>query len=292
MVNYASIFAQSDKRSVRRNTNHGVEIMPIITFDSKESIPEGFETGDIKETDDGKFTVNVVTKAKLDEFREKNISQSKGLEAVSAKLSNYVSTYGEIEDFEEAGKELETMRETAQRVEDGKLKQSGDVEAEIEKRTKSMKGDFERRLQESEKARAAAEAKAKETEGKFRSTIVDHHVTAAIIRPDSGVNQDALPDILNRARSVFRVNDDGKLVAMDGDAVIYGADGATPMTPAEWLGQLKESAPYFFKGSTGGDAGGNDGKGGKATKKYGGMSEEEFNKLPAAKKLAIANQGV
>jgi hypothetical protein len=58
------------------------------------------------------------------------------------------------------------------------------------------------------------------------------------------------------------------------------------MTSDEWLGSLKKDAPHFFKGNTGGGAGGADGK------KYpNGMSAEEFQKLPPEQRLAFANQG-
>jgi hypothetical protein len=72
---------------------------------------------------------------------------------------------------------------------------------------------------------------------------------------------------------------------MDGEAIIYGADGATPMTPDEWLAKLRDSAPYFCKNSNGGGATGNQGN-----KMFGGMSKEDFNKLSGAQKLALARK--
>jgi hypothetical protein len=87
---------------------------------------------------------------------------------------------------------------------------------------------------------------------------------------------------------VFKVDANGQLVAKDGDAIIYGADGATPMSPSEWVrGKLREQAPYFYKNSSGGGA---TGGGTAGDAKFGGMAEAEFRKLAPEKKLALANK--
>jgi hypothetical protein len=100
---------------------------------------------------------------------------------------------------------------------------------------------------------------------------------------DSGANPEALPDILSRASRTFTVTEKGQVVAMDGDAVLYGADGATPMSPREWLGKVIEEAPYLSKSSAGGGAAGNRGD-----EKFGGMSADEFNKLSPQRRMEIA----
>ena len=263
--------------------------MPDVIFASKDLIPAGLEEHSKENPEDGTFTVNVVPKVKIDEFREKNIAQSKELEAASVVAAQWVNTFGPIEDFDEARTAQEELKETAQKVLDGKLKATNDVEVEVVKRTEKMKSEYERQLATAAKERAEALTIAKAAEGKYKRSVVDSHVTTAVLKEDSGVDTSALSDILSRARGIFAVNDeDGSLVAKDGDATIYGADGATPMTPSEWLVSLKETAPYFFKRSVGGDANGNDKSGKPAA--HGGMSKEEWDKLPGATKLELARK--
>jgi hypothetical protein len=94
---------------------------------------------------------------------------------------------------------------------------------------------------------------------KLRRTYVDRALTDVVLDESMGVHPKALADILGRAYQVFEVSDDGKLTPKRGEAVVYGADGVTPMSPKEWVQSLKEDAPYFFKGSNGGGSNGGEG---------------------------------
>jgi hypothetical protein len=258
--------------------------MPEIKFDTLDAIPEGLREG-AKEVD-GKMVINVVPKGKLDEFRETNIS----LSSERDNLKNTVASLSAIvgEDPEAFQASLEEMQQITQQVKDGKLKGTDAIETEVNSRVASMKSDYERRLQEQNKETTAWKEKAVSADQKFRQSQIDRAVTNAVLAEDSGAQPQALMDILSRAYKTFVVEDDGKLVARDGEATIYGADGASPMTPKEWLEKLREEAPYFFKSSTGGGAGGsNDGK------LPGGMNAEDFQKLSGSEQLKLARaQGV
>lgn len=257
--------------------------MPDVVFESEDKIPEGLKEFARKLDDGSGFAVKVVPSAKLDEFREKNIALAKERDEFDTFIKSVKPILGE--DLEAFQTELTDLRATAQKVKDGKLKMTDDVEAEVIRRVDSMKKNFETQLSEQAKNAAEWQKKAALSDSKYRQTIVDRYVTDAILDEKNGANPQALNDILQHARSVFRVKEDESIVPMDGDAVIYGNDGATPMTPAEWLAKLKVKAPYFFKNSNGGGATGDRG-----STKYGGYTQEEFNKLPAAQKLAIANK--
>ncbi|MEQ8308024.1 MAG: hypothetical protein RIA09_15815 [Hoeflea sp.] len=256
--------------------------MPEIKFDTLDAIPEGLREG-AKEVD-GKVIINVVPKAKLDEFRDTNIA----LSAERDTLKQTAATLQEIvgEDPEAFQASLEEMRQTTQQVKDGKLKGTDAIETEVNSRVSSMKGDYERRLQEAGQETKAWKEKAMTADQKFRQSQIDRAVTNAVLADDSGAQPQALTDILTRAYKTFVVEDDGKLVAKDGEATIYGSDGASPMTPKEWLEKLRDEAPYFFKQSNGGGAGG-AGEG----KLPNGMAAEDFQKLSGAEQLRLARQG-
>lgn len=251
--------------------------MPEIKFDSLDAIPEGLR--ETAKEDGGKYIINVVPKSKLDEFRDNNTALSQERDTLKASVASLTSIVGE--DPATFATELAELRTTSQQVKDGKLKGSDAIETEVANRVASMKGDYERRLLEVGKDAANWKDKAEASDQKFRRSLIDRAVTNAVLAESSGAQPQALTDILARAYAVFSVDDGGKLLAKDGEATIYGADGATPMTPAEWLDKLKEQAPYFFKSSGGGNAGGN-GDGGLP----GGIGAEQFNNLSGAQQLA------
>lgn len=255
--------------------------MPDITFDSLESIPEGLRDG-VKQAD-GKYTISVVPQAKLEEFRNNNINLSKERDTLKSRWDKVAPLVGE--DIDAFSTTYQTLRDIDQQVKDGKLTAKGDIEQELTRRTQQMKSEYEARLSAEAQARAAAERARDEADGRFRKSIVERHITDAVLNEKSGAEPRALADIISRASSVFQVGDDGKLTAKEGDAIVYGADGATPMTPLEWLTKLREQAPYFFKQSTGGGA-----NGGKQPGAIGGYTPEQFAQLPATKRLELARK--
>lgn len=255
--------------------------MPELFFESLDQLPEGLrEAATTNEL--GKVVVNVVPKAKLDEFRENNIKIVKerdDLAALAGKAKEILGT----EDFEAAAANLNELRTTHQRVKDGQLVENKGLEEALQERTTKMREEYS-----AEVTKHASEAKGWKdkftaVDQKLRRTHVDRAITDVVLDENNGVHPKALTDILSRAYGVFEVSDDGKLTAKRGDAVLYGSDGATPLSAKEWILGLKEEAPYFFKGSNGGGASGADGK------SINGMSTAEIAKLTPEQRLQIAN---
>lgn len=255
--------------------------MPEIFFDTLDQVPEEFR--EQAKEQDNKIAVNVVLKSKLDEFRENNIKVSTERDDLAKKVEVLSGLVGE--DAEAFAAELTELRETAQKVKDGKLKGDDTITREVETRVGQMRESYDAQLSKQAKETAAWKDKAIAAENKFKRSQVNAAVTNVVVAAESGVNSSALPDILERAAKVFHVQDDGNLIAKDGEVTIYGGDGSTPLTVSEWVEKLKETAPHFFKTSAGGGAGGN---GGGRTPT--GMSQEEFQKLPASKRLELAHK--
>lgn len=253
--------------------------MPELVFDTLDAIPEGLrETASQK---DGKFVVNVVPAAKLTEFRDNNINLARERDALKAFTESVKPLIGEnLAEFQARQAALVALE---QQVKDGSLKGTDAVQAEVNNRTANMRADLERQNAElAKKAKDAADLAAANDQ-KWRQSIIDRRITEAVISEQSGALPGALQDILERAYRVFKVGDDNTLVAKDGEAIIYGSDGATPISPLEWLGTLKQKAPYFFKNSGGGGATG----GGNQNGKYGGLSEQDYSKLKPEQKIAL-----
>lgn len=253
--------------------------MPEISFDSQESIPDGIREY-AKQNDDGKWVVNVAPNEKLVEFRDNNIKFRNEIDQLKATVSRFNSI---AEDPTELADELSRLREVDQSVKDGKLKGNDAVAREVETRVKQMEESYKAQINELGGKLQSAIEEGGEAKRAYRQSVLDREVTNAVMSKDSGANPEALPDFLSRASRTFTVTEKGQVVAMDGDAVLYGADGATPMSPKEWLGKIIEEAPYLSKSSAGGGAAGSRGE-----EKFGGMSADEFNKLSPQRRMEIA----
>jgi hypothetical protein len=258
--------------------------MPLITFDSLDLVPDGLkEVAKAIENGDGKVTVNVVPTSKVDEFRDKNIALSKAHDDLSAKYTSLHSIVGDNpEDF---AKSLEELRVTQQRVKDGDLKEGRQIEEALAKRTEELRKDYDTRIQTLSKEGAAWQDRYKGLDSTYRRAQIAAAVKDAIMDPASGVEPSAASDIINGAYGTFRIDDHGKIIPYEGEAVIYGADGVSPMTPKEWIGKLKESKPFFFKNSNGGGADGAT----SSTKKINGMDPKVWGTMSASQRLEYAN---
>lgn len=231
--------------------------MPIINFDSLDAVPEELREHAKPDEASGKIQINVVPQVKLTEFRERNISLTKENDELKAYKTTVSTVVGE--DISQFNKELESLRQVSKRVQDKELVDTTSLEEAVAKRTTEMRTGYEDQIKNQAKETKAWQSKAEELDNKFRRSVVDRAITDAVLDPKSGARPDALADILQRAYPTFRVTDDNKLIPYQGDAIQYGTDGTSPMTPLEWMTKLKEQAPYFFKGSSGGGAGSSGG---------------------------------
>lgn len=249
--------------------------MPEITYKTKAEIPEEFQS-EAKEVN-GTFTVNVVLKSKVDEFRDRNVTVMQERDALKNKLDAFVAVAGD--DPAKFKGELDGLRATDQQVKDGKLTSSKDIEAAVAARVQEAKAAYEAQLRTLANERDVAVRDRDTSNTKFKRSIIDREFTNAALAPDSGINPVALPDILARVHAVYQVGEGDKLVPKTGDTIIYGSDGVSPMSPKEWLKKLVQDAPHFAKPTSGGGATG----GGKP--EFGGLSQEAFLKLSPTERM-------
>lgn len=254
--------------------------MPDIFYDTLDLVPDGLK--EFAKEADGKVAVSVVAKSKLDEFRDNNIKVVKERDDMAAALTKAKTILG-TEDFDAAAATLTELRTVAQRVKDGELVANTSLDDALKQRTEQMRQSYETEVQTKAKEAAEWRNKFSQTDTKLRQTYIDRAVTDVVLDESIGVHPKAVRDILGRAYDVYSVSDDGKLTPKRGEAVLYGADGVTPMSPKEWVLSLREEAPYFFKGSNGGGSSGADGQ------TINGMTAAEIAKLPPEQRLAIAN---
>lgn len=255
--------------------------MATITFESLDAVPEALR--DYAEEKEGKFAVAVAPETKLKQFRENNISLSQERDQMVQRLQMYQTVIGD--DFETFNEELSQLRQLRQKVDDKDLIEASSLQEAIARRTEQMKADFSGQIEALAKDRDTHKARADEIDAKYRNSIIERAITDAVLHPESGARPEALSDVLARAKNIFRVGSDGQIRPYEGDTVIYGGDGTSPMTPIEWLKEVRKQAPYLFKDSTGGGA-----TGGETAGSHGVRTKADL-KSPAAKAHFIRENG-
>jgi hypothetical protein len=257
--------------------------MPNVTFKTKDEIPEGLR--EHAKEEGGAFVVDLSPTVKLSEFRDKNITLMKEKDALVPKAEAYDKLTGgkAAAEFEA---EIAELRSTAQLVKDGKLKTSDEIELAVKNRTAEQVKSLNDQIQEKAALAAKEKARADALDNEIKRSIIDREVTTAVLAGDSGVNPELLRFVLSDAYSVFEVTPERQLVAKKDGAIWYGADGASSISPKEWLGKVLEATPSLAKPSAGGGATGGD----RGSKAMGGMTAEAFNKLPPGERRAIARK--
>lgn len=254
-----------------------------LTFDSPDAIPQGLR--DSAKEENGKYVLSVVPSSKLDEFRNNNIKLAQERDGLVQRIQKYGEVIGE--DFDTFRTEYEQMRDLYTKVKDKELIDNSSFEEALKTRTEGLRSDMEGKIKGLSDNLTKEKTRADTYEQKFKRTIVDQAITGAVLSKDSGARTEALPDILSRAYSNWKVDQEGNVRAFDDKGnVIYGSDGASPMTPQEWVNRLRDQAPYFFKDSEGGGASG--GGGGSS---YGAVRSKSDLKTAADKAAFIREHG-
>lgn len=260
--------------------------MAEIAYESVDSVPEAFrETAAQK---DGKFVIDVVPKADLNQFRERNIALSQERDSFQTNLHNLYTTLGMDPEAQDVFLEnFQNLKKIKQQVDDGKLVADTTLDEAITTRTAEMQRQHQQQVDAQRKAIAERESEIGQLKQALNKAAVDREVITAINNEKSGALPSATNHILREAYDVFRPMDGGRLVPYDAEGkIMYGADGSTPMTPLEWLTtKLREASPFFFKGSVGGGANGGGERGGTLTPaEFANMSpQEKMNRARAGR---------
>lgn len=137
---------------------------------------------------------------------------------------------------------------------DKKLIDDGQIEELLEKRVERMRAEFDSQLAAKDKALSDAEAALGIRDNELSDIKIYDTIKDAAL--GKGARKEALQDISNRAREMWKLRD-GKPVALDGENVIMGTRGEA-LTIAEWVEGLAKEADYLFEPNSGGGAGGGD----------------------------------
>lgn len=143
-----------------------------------------------------------------------------------------------------------------------KLFKDGKVDDLVKKRMDGAQQRFQAELAKRDQMIAERQQREQSLMSRLQAATVDRELTEAAAK--AGVHKTAITDLVNRGRAIFRLEEsdnDLRIVPKDAQGVvIFGADGKTSLDPQSWVESLKETAPHFFPGSSGGGATGGAGK--------------------------------
>src|SRR5262245_45158948 len=176
-------------------------------------------------------------------------------------VSEYKTKYDTV-DLDEIAK----LRERVKGMDDADIYDKQGLEALVARRVESLKTDHERVL----RMRLGEIENLKVENGILTQRWKQDKIRTALLAAvgGSGVDKDAVEDAVSRGLAVFKeVDDQGNVLAKNGDDVRYGRDGINPLTPAEWIANLKADghAKHLWPGSQGSGAPANHGAGSGTT---------------------------
>ena len=160
-------------------------------------------------------------------------------------------------------KERDALLKRFEGIDPDEVRKLADEKRKLEEAAQLKAGEFEKvlaaRVKEIEdKKFAPMQARAEAAEKRLAVVMIDDAVRDAALK--RGVIPSALPDVMARARGALRLVD-GQVRVYDGENLLMGKDGVTPMISAEWVDALASSAPHLFQANAGGGAAGSGSRG-------------------------------
>ncbi len=228
-------------------------------LESLDDVPEAIAEHYTQDQTSGKFVLLVdgmVPKTKVDEFRATNTNLMKEVSQLKMEYEKLKESYG-VEP-----EEVLNLKKTVESIKDKKVLDDEGIEALLEKRLAQLKAEQASEIKVREKRIDELSKDREHWAAKFQRTVIDRELKDAALA--AGVRPTALPDVVLRGQGMWHLNDDGRIVAKDGQGdLMYGGDSVTLLTPKEWMEtSLREAAPHFFELSGGGGANGGGGPGG------------------------------
>lgn len=185
---------------------------------------------------------------RLNEFRQNNIQLRKELEAAKAKPTSNVD--------EETYQAAMAALEQVQNAEERELIQKGRINEVFARRANKIKAEYEAKLKEAQAIVAKRDQQFQRLQADLRKTKVSQAIRDAADRLKLRIASKAAPDLMNRGFSTFELDEDGKILAYEGDGEerqVRVNEENREFGPEDFLKHLIEEAPHLFESAVGGD---------------------------------------
>jgi hypothetical protein len=136
--------------------------------------------------------------------------------------------------------------------EDAQLIKDGKIEELIDRRTSTMKSDFETLSTELGTQIKDLTTKKDKYKNQYQNKVIDDTLRDAAAAGKS--RPEAVADIILRGKGVFTLAADGTVEARDSEGKLVKIDEKV-LTPSNWVESLKTSSPHYWPNSEGADAG-------------------------------------
>ena len=173
---------------------------------------------------------------------------------------------------------LLAIQERFSKDEQGKLLSEGKYDEWYEQRTDALRKDHANQIEQVEKKYTDSNSRAEALESKLRQTVLKADVLSAA--KDASIKPEAVADVQLRAERAFSFDQERDMLVIKDEAggVLFGKDGKTPKSVAEWLDEQKETARHWWPDSQGGGAGGSGDPAGGGTKDLSSLPYPEFKR--------------
>lgn len=214
-------------------------------IDTLEGVDESVQSL-YKEADGGGYQLDVdgvAPKEKVKEFRDNNIELTQKMTAIEDRLQGLdVDQFNQMFQTVQKMAQSESDTEMTQAIEGGAEAVQALIESRAAQRAEAMKADLQHKLDETTSAG-----------DNYREQLEEAKITAELTRlaAEKGVRTTAVDDVLLRGKQIFKLSDQGDVVALKDGNIVYNKDNQ-PLTINEYISELSETAPHLFEQSTGG----------------------------------------
>ena len=175
--------------------------------------------------------------------KEEILKEKKALED---NLKQLKSQWGDLDP-----KVVQNLVARMQNDEETKMIAEGKFDEVINKRVEAYQKDHDAKLTASQTKFEEESSKRTALENKIADLTIAGMVRDAASK--QGLTPTAVEDAIFRAKTTFQLNENYEPVARNSDGtLLVGKDAKSPLSVVEWLDGMKEKAPHWFEGPSGG----------------------------------------
>lgn len=247
-----------------------------LVVDTIEGLDEG-TAGLYEQKGDGKYHLAIegydpTAQAKVKEFRENNINLMKEIEELKKQFEGV--------DAEEYKKILSERQQNKEKT----LLDAGKVDELVLEKTERMRKDYDSKIDSLSKMRDELNKQLSDASAQLSRVLIDSEIQKSV-SSIGNLKKGAMQHILNLGRLVWKLESNEPVARSNEGKMIYGKDGARPITFDEWAETLLTDFPYFFEGAEG------SGSQGSGVKGALGATAEELMKLSPSERMNRMHQG-
>lgn len=184
---------------------------------------------------------------RLKQFRQKNIELMKQIAELSSKLEGV-----DVEMLEAGKKAMQKARNEEERA----LLAAGRFEDVFNLRLRALQDDFAKKEKGHSELLTKEQARVKKLHDSLKRTKIESDLVREATEAKLRLRPSAVPDFVRRGFEVFDLDEDGNLVALDGEGNPMLTKDQKPYGKRDFIMQLVDDAPHLLEDGEGAGLGG------------------------------------